>query len=197
MQNRTPFILIFFASFIIGCGSDDTAVSEQEQTTPAVSGQAQTSPQTLRAAAAVAKQSAPQPSNEAGPAFCGLSRPPIIKAAFEFKLPLGGVKLATETECQYELNVPGAQVALLIYRVEPIAMWDLYKDSSQKTADIPNLGEEAILLGNVHVEVKLDDERALEVSLKVVDLNGDSFPMTAEKSAEGLIRLAKLLSVIL
>jgi len=187
MQNRTPFILIFFASLIIGCGSDDTAVSEQDRA----------SPQPLNAAAAVAKQPAPEQNNEAGPAFCGKTSPPIIKAAFEFKLPLAGVSFADETECRYELNVPGVQVALLIYRIEPISMYDLYKKSSQKTADIPNLGEEAILLGNVHVEVKLDDERALEVSLKIDTMSGDAFPMTPEKSAEGLIRLARLLSVII
>ena len=115
--------------------------------------------------------------------------------AFEFKLPLADVNVASETECHYNLDVPKAQVALLIYRVQSSAMYDMYKDSSQKTADIPNLGEAAILLGNVHVEVMLDDERALEVSLKVDNMSGDAFPMTAEESTEGVIRLARMLSV--
>lgn len=185
MQNKTPFILIFLVSLITSCSNDDTTDAENDRN----------SPQPSTADVAVAEQSASSPNYEAGPAFCGKIRPPEIMAAFEFRLPLANVNVASEMECHYDLNVPGAQVALLIYRVQSITMYDMYEDSSQKTADIPNLGEEAILLGNVHVEVKLDDERALEVSLKVDNMSDDTFPMTVEESTEGVIRLARMLSV--
>ena len=113
-------------------------------------------------------------------------------AAFEFKLTLAEVDFADETECRYNLDVPGAQVAMLIYRIHPVTMYEMYKDSSQKTANLPNLGDEAILLGNAHIEVKLDKERALEVSLSIDNTSG-GLSMTPEKVTERLTHFAYLL----
>ncbi len=79
--------------------------------------------------------------------------------------------------------------------MQPIAMYEAYKDSSQKTADIANLGEEAILLGNAQIDVKLDDERALEVALKLVSTSGQPIPLTEQELKESLTRFAYLLSV--
>lgn len=116
-------------------------------------------------------------------------------AAFEYGLKLADVSVAEDFECHYNLDAPGTDIALLIYRMQPIVMYDAYKESSQKTADIPNLGEEAILLGNAQIDVKLDDERALEVALKLINTSGKPLPITPEKAKEGLIRLAGMLSV--
>ena len=185
MQYRTlpTLALILLASLTTGCGSDDAAVSEKVKTTSPP-------PSTSEVAA--------EPTSmwkyEAGPKFCGKMRPNTIEAAFEGGLHLAEVDFADETECRYKLDVPGAQVAVLIYRIHPIAMYETYKNSSQKTADLPNLGVEAILLGNAHIEVKLDKERALEVSLAVDNTNG-GFSMTPEKVTERLTHFAYLLSV--
>ena len=115
-------------------------------------------------------------------------------AAFEFRLTLAEVDFADETECRYNLDVPGAQVAMLIYRIHPVTMYEMYRDSNQMTANLPNLGEKAILLGNAHIEVKLDKERALEVSLSIDNTRG-GFSMTPEKVTERLTHFAYLLSV--
>lgn len=116
-------------------------------------------------------------------------------AAFEFGLKLADVGVAEDFECHYNLDVPGFDMALLIYRTQPIALYEAYKKSSQKTEDIANLGEEAILLGNAQIDVKLDDERALEVALKLVSMSDKPLPLTEEEVKAGLIRFAGMLSV--
>ena len=45
------------------------------------------------------------------------------------------------------------------------------------------------------MSLQLDDERALEVALKLINISGKPLPITPEKAQEGLIRLAGLLSV--
>jgi len=181
-RARTTLVLILLANLSTGCGGDDATATEKDR--------AASQPRSTTAVA----EPAPKSNSEAGPGFCGKIRPPEIMAAFEFGLKLGEVDFANENECRYNLDVPGAQVAMLIYRIQPVTMYVTYKDSSQRTADIPNLGEEAILLGNSHIEVKLDKERALEVSLKVDNISGGS-SMTPEKAKDGLIRFARMLSV--
>jgi hypothetical protein len=184
MQYRAQMALalIFLASLSTGCDGDDAAVAEKANATSPPPG------------TTVAAEPATKSNNEAGPKFCGKIRPAQIMAAFEFGLTLAEVDFADETECRYKLDVPGAQVAMLIYRIHPVTMYEMYKDSSQKTADLPNLGEEAILLGNAHIEVKLDKERALEVSLSIDNTSG-GFSMTPEKVTERLAHFAYLLSV--
>lgn len=185
MKNTavSTFFFLLLAGLITACGSDDAVVSEKVKTTSSP-------PSTSEVAA--------EPTSmwkyEAGPKFCGKMRPNTIEAAFEGGLHLAEVDFADETECRYKLDVPGAQVAVLIYRIHPIAMYEMYKDSSQKTAELPNLGAEAILLGNAHIEVKLDKERALEVSLSIDNTSGGFF-MTPEKVTERLAHFAYLLSV--
>ncbi|MFV2090050.1 MAG: hypothetical protein ACC642_05295 [Pseudomonadales bacterium] len=179
---RTTLIPLFLATLLWGCGNEDATPARQN---PDIS-------QTPVAAAVTPP--APSSKSEPGPAFCGTVRPPVIEAAFEFGLRLAEVDFASDLECRYNLDVPGTQLAMLIYRIEPIAMYEMYSESSQKTADIPNLGEEAILLGNAHVEVNLDNERALEVSLKI-DNRGGGFTMTPEKVKENLIRFAGMLAI--
>ncbi len=179
---RTTLSPLFLAILLWGCGNEDTTVTGQNLVASPPPG-----------AAAVAEPG-PRSQSEPGPAFCGKMRPPVIEAAFEFGLRLAEVDFASDLECRYNLDVPGTQLAMLIYRIEPIAMYEMYSESSQKTADIPNLGEEAILLGNAHVEVNLDNERALEVSLKI-DNRGGGFTMTPEKVTENLIRFAGMLAI--
>ena len=145
--------------------------------------------------AGAAPELATEPSYEAGPKFCGRIRPAEIMAAFEFGLKLADVSVAEEFECHYNLDAPGTVIALLIYRMQPIVMYDEYKERSEKTADIPILGEEAILLGNAQIDVKLDDERALEVALQLINTTREPLPITPEKIKEGLIRFAGMLSV--
>ncbi len=186
MKNSavTTFFLFLLAVLITACGSDDAAVTDKDEVA---------SPTTDTAA--VEPQPAPKSAYEAGPKFCGKIRPPQIMAAFEFKIKLADVSVAEDYECHYNLDAPGLEMALLIYRMQPIAMYEAYKDSSQKTEDIANLGEEAILLGNAQIDVKLDDERALEVALMLVSTSGQPLPLTEEEMKESLIRFAYLLSV--
>jgi len=171
-------VLLFLASFVLGCSGDDTAVDKKDRASP------------LRAAA----EPAPKSRYEAGPAFCGKIRPVVVEAIFEFKLQLAGVSVANELECHYNLNVPGS---LLIYRMQPMVMYNALKGSRRKTGDIPNLGEEAIFIGKaqLQIDVKLDDVRAFEVALQLINTSGEPLPITPEKAREGLIRLARQLSV--
>lgn len=183
MHYRIPITLVCLLSFNAGCGGDDAAVAGKDRTA--------TQPEIM----AVAEQPETKSIYEAGPRFCGKIRPPVIEAAFEFKLKLASVSVAEEYECHYNLHAPGTEVALLIYRMQSIVMYDAYKESSQKTADIPGLGEEAILLGNAQIDVKLDDERALEVALQLINTTGESLPMTEDEIKDGLTQFARMLSV--
>jgi len=180
--NRTILALLFLVTVAAGCGSDDVTGTEKDAAAS-------------QPPSATAAEPEPELSYEAGPKFCGKIRPPAIMAAFEFKITLADVSVAEDFECHYNLDAPGFDMALLIYRTQPIALYEAYKESSQKTEDIANLGEEAILLGNAQVDVKLNDERALEVALKLVSMSGQPLPLTEEEIKEGLIRFARLLSV--
>ena len=180
-RNRTILALLFLVMVAAGCGSDDASVEDRTLSQPPTT--------------AAAREPATEPSYEAGPKFCGKIRPAVIMAAFEFGLKLADVSVAEDFECHYNLDMPGTDVALLIYRMQPIVMYDAYKESSQKTADIPNLGEEAFLIGNAQIDVKLDDERAFEVALQLINTLGEPLPITPEKAQEGLIRFAGMLSV--
>jgi len=183
MKSQIQLICILFTWGLAGCGADDTAVTAN---TPV----AEQSP-----GKAIAQQPAPSPVYEAGPKFCGKIQPTVIMAAFEFGLKLADVSVAEESECHYNLISSGTDPAILIYRMQPIVMYQALKESNRKTADIPNLGEEAFLLGNAQIDVKLDDEHAFEVALQIINTDGQPLMMTPEKAREGLIRFAGMLSL--
>ncbi len=183
MQHRirTNLTFLFLVAVTAGCGSDEASVEDRTLSPPP--------------AMAAAPEPATEPSYEAGPKFCGKIRPAVIMAAFEFGLKLADVSVAEDFECHYNLDAPGTDVALLIYRMQPIVMYEALRGSRRQTGELPNLGEEAILLGNFQIDVKLDDERAFEVALQLINTSGEPLPITPEKAHEGLIRLAGMLSV--
>ena len=132
----TTLLVLVIASQIAACSGDEEAVANTDRT-------ASQPPNKI-----VAADPPTQSIYEAGPKFCAKMRPPVIMAAFEFRLKLADVSVAEDFECHYNLDVPGFDMALLIYRTQPIALYEAYRDSPQKSEDITGLGEEAILLGN-------------------------------------------------
>ena len=180
--SLATLLSLFVLSLLVACGGE--VATEAETAAPPAS---TTPPSSSRPARAAAQT--------AGPGFCGKIRVPEIEAAFIFKLEVADVSVAEELECHYNLAFPGSEHALLIYRMQPIVMYDAFKDSRRNTGDISGLGEEAFLVGNAQIDVKLDDERAFEVALQIINTTGEPLAMTVEEIKEGLTRFARMLSV--
>jgi len=185
-QIRLNLILLFLVTVAAGCGGDDAAGR----------GDRHTEPQPPGISEVATEHAAPNSRNQAGPKFCGKIRPAVIEAAFEFKLKLADVSVAEEFECHYNLDAPGTDMALLIYRMQSVVMYDAFKDSTShgETEVISGLGEEAILVGNAQINVRLDRERAFTVALQIISSMGEPLPITEAEIKAGLTRFARLLS---